>query len=62
MVFEIPQGVRGMKRAINLLNVALFGMVCYVYGNYQGLQEQKSVDNQMAIRYAVLQALNEVEQ
>jgi hypothetical protein len=51
-----------MKRAINLLNVALFGMVCYVYGNYQGLQEQKSVDNQMAIRYAVLQALNEVEQ
>jgi hypothetical protein len=51
-----------MKRVINLLNVALFGMVCYVYGNYQGHQEQKSVDNQMAIRYAVLQALNEVEQ
>lgn len=51
-----------VKRVINLLNVALFGMVCYVYGNYQGQQVQKEVDNSMAIRYAVLQALNEVEQ
>jgi hypothetical protein len=44
------------------LNFALVGMVGYVWGHYDGLQEQKSVDNQMAIRYAVLQALNEVEQ
>lgn len=48
-----------MKRVINLLNVALLAMVCYVYGYHQGYTEEKVVDNQMAIRYALLQAMNE---
>ena len=41
------------------LNFALVGMVGYVWGTYDGLQMQKQVDNQMAIRYALLQAMNE---
>ena len=41
------------------LNFALVGMVGYVWGTYDGLQMQKEVDNQMAIRYALLQAMNE---
>ena len=41
------------------INFALVGMVGYVWGNYAGLQQQKTVDNQMAIRYALIQAMNE---
>lgn len=41
------------------LNFALVGMVGYVWGQYDGLQMQKAVDNQMAIRYALIQAMNE---
>lgn len=40
------------------LNFALVGMVGYVWGHYDGLQTQKEVDNRMAIRYALLQAMN----
>jgi len=48
-----------MKRAINLLNVALLAMCGYVYGYHQGFTAEKPVDNSMAIRYAVIQAMNE---
>ena len=41
------------------INFALVGMVGYVWGNYTGLQAHKTVDNQMAIRYALIQAMNE---
>lgn len=41
------------------LNFVLVGMCGYVWGTYDGLQMQKEVDNRMAIRYAVLQAMNE---
>ena len=41
------------------LNFALVGMVGYVWGQYDGLQMQKQVDNRMAIRYAVTQAMIE---
>ena len=41
------------------INFALVGMVGYVWGTYAGLQQQKQVDNQMAIRYALIQAMNE---
>ena len=48
-----------IKTTVKLLNVAMFGIVCYVYGNYQGQQVQKTVDNQVAINYAVYKALTE---
>lgn len=47
-----------IRKTVTVLNIALLGMVCYLYGNYQGQQVQKQVDNTMAIRYAVLQAMN----
>ena len=48
-----------MKRAINLLNVALLAMCGYVYGYHQGYNTEKPVDNQVAINYAVYKALTE---
>ena len=51
--------VKKIYIAVWALNFALVGMVGYVWGTYDGLQQQKQVDNRMAIRYAVLQALNE---
>ena len=48
-----------VKRIVNLLNVALLAMCGYVYGYHPGFTAEKQVDNRMAIRYAVLQALNE---
>lgn len=48
-----------IKRAINLLNVALLAMCGYVYGYHQGFTAEKPVDNSMAIRYALIQAMKE---
>ena len=49
-----------IRKTVLILNIALFGMVCYIVGNYQGVQEgrlvARSVD-QTAIDYAVYQAL-----
>ena len=54
-----PPGVCSMKRVINLLNVALLTMCGYVYGYHQGFTVEKPVDNSMAIRYALIQAMKE---
>ena len=46
-------------KIVKLLNVALFGMVCYITGTIVGENTQKVVDNQVAINYAVYKAMTE---
>ena len=48
-----------IRTTVKLLNVALFGMVCYTFGIIVGQDTQKVVDNQVAINYAVYKALEE---
>jgi hypothetical protein len=48
-----------MKRAINLLNVALLAMCGYIWGHYDGMNYKKEVDNRVAIQYAVYKAIAE---
>ncbi len=48
-----------IRTTVKLLNVALFGMVCYMFGTIVGQDTQKVVDNQVAINYAVYKALEE---
>ena len=49
-----------IRKTVLILNVAIFGMMCYLVGNYQGVQEGRiranSVDT-AAIEYAVYQAM-----
>ncbi len=47
-----------MKTVGMILNLVIFTMFGYVFGYHQGQSVEKEVDNSMAIRYAVLQAIN----
>jgi len=48
-----------IRKTVKLLNVALFGMVCYISGTIVGENTTKVVDNQVAINYAVYKAITE---
>ena len=48
-----------IRSIVKLLNVALFGMVCYMFGTIVGQDTQKMVDNQVQINYAVYKAITE---
>ncbi len=48
-----------IRKIANLLNIALFGMACYMYGNYQGTNAQIPVDIQQQINYTVYKAIVE---